>query len=128
MITAPESHSCFTESDCQLRSPETHFTQCELLGSHYSTNFGTNRRSILEDIPGFCVISGILHDIMHDLFEGVVPYELKVLLTHCVQVKKYFSIELLNDRIYRFDFVNDKPTLLDTNLCKGKKSVNQHNK
>ena len=76
MVTATESSSCFSESRCQLRDPETHFTQCELLdgvlGSHYSTNFGINRQSILEDIPGFSVVSGIPHDIMHDLFEGIV--------------------------------------------------------
>ena len=27
MVTATESSSCFTESSCQLRNPETHFTQ-----------------------------------------------------------------------------------------------------
>ena len=45
-------------------------------GAHYSTNFGINRRSVLEDVPAFSVVTGIPHDIMHDLFEGVVPFEL----------------------------------------------------
>ena len=38
-----------------------------LLGAHHSTNSGINRRSILEDIPGFSVVSGLPHDIMHHL-------------------------------------------------------------
>lgn len=79
MITTDQSQLCVTEDSCQLRSPETHFEQCRLLEgplkSHYSTNFGINRCSVLEDVPGFSVATSLPHDIMHDLFEGVVPYE-----------------------------------------------------
>ena len=108
MTTGEESQTCYSETGCVLRNTEQHFNECEMiqgeLGSHYSTNFGINRRSILEDVPGFSVVTGILHDIMHDLFEGIVPYELKFLINHCVQ-QKYFSIHFLNDRLQRFDFV-----------------------
>ena len=48
-------------------------------------NFGINRRSILEDVPGFLVATGIPHDIMPDLFEGALPLELKLLLAHFVE-------------------------------------------
>ena len=49
---------------------------------------------------------------MHDLFEGVASIELKLLLQHCV-TEHYFSINFLNDRMRRFDFVENKPTLID---------------
>ena len=49
------------------------------------------------------------------IFLRVVPYELKLLITHCMQ-QKYFSSDLLNDRLERFDFVRDKPSLIDVNL------------
>ena len=92
-----------------------HAEQCDCLqgplGAHHSTNSGINRRSILEDIPGFSVVSGLPHDIMHDLFEGVASIELKLLL-HCV-TECYFSINFLNDRMRRFDFVENKPTVID---------------
>lgn len=55
---------------------------------------------------------GIHHDIMHNLFEGVVPYEMKLLLRHCIQ-ERYFSLELFNDRLDRYDFHHNKPTLID---------------
>ncbi len=99
MITPTQSQICLNEASCQLRNPDTHFEQCQLLegpflGDHYSTNFGINRCSILEDVPGFSVTTCIPHDIMHDLFEGVVPYELKLLIIHCVeQVFHYGSVE-----------------------------------
>ena len=87
----------FTEAACTLRTAESHYSQSQLLqGSlktHYSTVYGINRLSILEDVPGFSVVHGLHHDIMHDLFEGVVPYEVKLLLHHYIQ-SKYFSLEL----------------------------------
>ena len=79
---------------------------------------------MLEDVPGFSVVAGIPHDIMHDLFEGVVPFELKLLLIHCVQ-KMYFSVDLLNERLERFDFVFDKPSLIDVNICRPGTNIHQ---
>ena len=65
----------FTESSCVLRTSDHHFEICQLLAgplkSHYSTVYGVNRSSILNEIPGFNMINGLHHDIMHDLFEGV---------------------------------------------------------
>ena len=128
MITPTQCQNCYTEANCKLRDPETHFKQCQLLvgplGSHYSTNFGINRYSVLEDVPGFSVATCIPHDIMHDLYEGVVPYELKLLILYCVQ-HNYFSIATLNDRIQRFDYVIDKPSLIDHNLSKTSSKIRQ---
>lgn len=70
--------------------------------------------SILEEIPGFSVINGLPHDLMHDIFEGIVPYELKCLLAQCV-MKKYFDMSELNQRILGFDFgQEDKPGQIDS--------------
>ena len=119
MISPPEISGCVSEIDCQLRNPDTHFEQCALLygplQDHYSTSFGINRLSILEEVPGFSVVTGLPHDIMHDLFEGVVPYELKLLILHCVCMK-YFTIDVLNERINAYDFVSDRPTLIDARI------------
>lgn len=41
---------------------------------------------------------------MHVLLEGIVPYELSLLLTEYITVKKYFSVEKLNDRIASFQY------------------------
>lgn len=116
MVTTPQIKECFLESSCVLRSPDTHFKQCSLLcgplRDHYSTSYGINRLSILEELPGFSVVNGLPHDIMHDLYEGVVPYELKFLLRHCVD-ERYFTIDQLNDRMERYDFSSDKPVAID---------------
>lgn len=48
------------------------------LYSHFSTMYGINRRSVLEDVPGFSVVTSLPHDIMHDLFEGIAKKELNL--------------------------------------------------
>jgi len=116
MITTPQLRECLVESNCLVRSSDTHYEQCSLLSGplhdHYSTSFGVNRRSRLEEVPGFSVVNGLPHDIMHDLFEGVVPYELKLLLTHCVHAK-YFTMDTLNERIDAYDFGSNRPSNID---------------
>lgn len=61
---------------------------------------------------------------MHDLFEGVVQYELKLLIIHLVW-ERYTTIDLLNDRIEPFDFVHNKPSLIDSNLCRSTTKIRQ---
>ena len=100
------------ESNCQLRDPETHFEQCSKLTGplkeHHSTNYGINRLSILEEVPEFSVVTSMPHDITHDLFEDIVPLELKLLLSHCI-TSKYFTLQELNSRISAFDFPESTP-------------------
>ena len=71
-----------------------------------------NRSSILNEIPGFNMINGLHHDIMHDLFEGVAQYEVELLLQHFVNFK-YFSLDLFNSRIEKNDFPRAKPSNID---------------
>ena len=61
---------------------------------------------------------------MHDLFEGVVPYELKLLLKHSVS-EKYFTIPQLNSRMSRYDFPNKCPTDFDPKICTTDKNIHQ---
>ena len=67
-----------------------------LTDSASSVEFGINRPSELDNIPNFSVAENLPHDIMHDLLEGIVPYELKLLLIKLVNAK-YFTIATFND-------------------------------
>lgn len=78
------------ESAFQLRSPQEHLHQCNLIEDdnlsasdhqHYSTTFGVNRRALLDNLCYFDVVSGaLIPDIMHDILEGVLPLEVKLML------------------------------------------------
>ena len=123
MVTPEELQHCFSASVCGLRTSESYFEQCNLLHGplreHYSTTYGVNFMSVLEEVPGYSVINGLPHDIMHDLYEGsgVVPYELKLLLRHCIG-KNYFSVEELNRRIQCYRFDSNELRLLDPSVIR----------
>ena len=73
--------------------------------------------SPLNQIDNFHVVDQLPQDIMHVLFEGVVPYELRLMLVHFVK-EKYFSPSELNERIGSFHYsthdAGDRPS--DVNL------------
>ena len=91
MATRDDTPSQFDESQFELRSPQQHEMQCQsLVGVNFHNNsvkYGINRTSVLEEVPGFSVVTGLPHD-MHNLFEGMVHYELKLFLRYCVSEKK----------------------------------------
>jgi hypothetical protein len=40
---------------------------------------------------------------MHDVLEGVLQYEVKLVLRHCVVSKKYFQLSFLNMHIDNYE-------------------------
>ena len=57
-------------------------------------------------------------DFMHDLHEGIVSFELKLLLRHCVN-SKLITIDEVNDRIMQYGFDGNAPRLLDPSIIRG---------
>lgn len=120
MSSSESLKQIFDSKEFQLRTTMAHEAQCKLLSgalhNHYSMTYGINERSILLDVKYFSMLNwGLPHDIMHDLFEGVVQYEIKLLLLHCI-ASKYFSLEEFNHRLIGFEYgyseVADKPTVI----------------
>ena len=98
MATSVLASQYFVEEEFDLRTPSDHAQHCLTLQGpledHYSTTYGINRKSILEDVQHFSVVGVTLaHDVMHDLLEGVIPYEMKAFLKYGF-AKKYFTLKL----------------------------------
>ena len=57
---------------------------------------------------------GLLPDIMHDLLEGVLQYEVKLMLRKMIYVEKYFSLDRFNSRLVSIELgymeIKDTPT------------------
>ena len=52
----------------------------------------------------FDLCSGCLVlDILHDVLEGALQYEAKLLLKHCILTEKYFNLDHLNQLIDTFE-------------------------
>ncbi len=78
------------ESEFTLRSDTQHSNYCDLLEQedlppsdiqHYSIVYGVNRRALLNTLEFYNVASGsLIPDIMHDVLEGALPMEVKLML------------------------------------------------
>lgn len=79
-----------------------------------SVTYGIVFSSPLNNIRNFHVVEQLPQDIMHVLLEGVIPYEVCLMLTSFVVENKYFTSNLLNDRIESFSYstqeMKDKPS------------------
>lgn len=124
-------HVQFLAKEFTLRTPQSYDYHCSLLDgplcTEDSVTYGINYSSILNDIDNFHVVNQLPQDIMHVLLEGVIPYELKLLLTHYIVQKKYFSCSQLNDRMQSFEYSNqeasDKPSPIKPSVFTSKNST-----
>ena len=124
----------FCESDLVLRSRDTHTSHCAHLEGplhdHFATTYGVSCKSVLNESRFFHVVDGLIPDIMHDVLEGSLQLHIKWLLKHCIIHMKYFSINILNERICSFNFGaaegSNRPTCIAPDvLMSSKLSVKQ---
>ena len=97
----------FHERDFQLRTRATHQTHCSSLGGplhdHIATTYGLNRESSLNKLAHFHTTEGLIPDVMHDIFEGVLPLAIKYILKHLLALTSLTVVEM-NRRIETFDY------------------------
>nr|XP_046269580.1 uncharacterized protein LOC124072313 isoform X1 [Scatophagus argus] len=88
----------------QRRTKETHNVHVQTAQERAAICYGVKKQCVLtERLSHFHVSSGYPPDIVHDLFEGVVPVE----LARCIGLlisKKYFTLESLNTLIQKFPY------------------------
>lgn len=109
----------FVEDSFELRSITTHMEHLEAIEDDpsQSREFGVNHESLLTEIEYFDICSGVLiSDVMHDLFEGVLQYETKLMLIQFIE-KHYFTLNNLNSNIDSLELTygteSDKPAHID---------------
>ena len=92
----------FSEKDFTLRTLTHHLRLCDDIevNSDTSREYGVNRKSVLTKLQYFDICSGALvPDIMHDVLEGVLQYETKLVLIHLIQSCHYLTLRHLNHLI-----------------------------
>ncbi len=67
---------------------------------------GVKKYCILNDLKYYHQTNNFAFDITHDLYEGIVPFHIKLIIHQFVRVDKYFTIEVLNERIINFCYGN----------------------
>ena len=110
----------FIDNQFVARDKVSHKLHCSLIAEDSSgkasMNYGVNRDSILNELTYFHVCDGsLLPDVMHDLLEGALQYEVKLLLHYMIEncglsLQEFNSI-LENVDLGYMEFKN-KPTLV----------------
>ena len=112
--------SKFADNQFTSRDKVSHKNHCSLVAEDSSgtasKEYGINRDSILNELAYFHVCDGsLLLDVMHDLLEGVLQYEVKLLLHYIIE-KCFLTVQELNSRLENMDLgymeVKNKPTLI----------------
>ena len=115
------------------RTRKTHAHHCSLLDenddlrSHIATTYRLYWDSILNSSQFFHVTKGLPPDIMHDILEGSLQYEVKELLRHLIKKEKLFTLELLNEKIEQFPYMQsdiaNKPALIPDSIFTAKSNT-----
>lgn len=69
--------------------------------SNLSSVYGVNGESCLSSLKSFDVKKGLPPDVMHDLFEGVIPFAMKHIVRHIIS-SHVLALEQLNERLSSF--------------------------
>ena len=104
-----------------LRNEAAHRQYCALLeedsSGEVSKQYDINRDSILNELAYFHMCNGsLVPDVMHDILEGALQYEVKLMLQFMIDTEKYFTLEELNTRLEHIELgymeYKDRPTAI----------------
>ena len=103
------------------------------MASFVKTTFGITGLSTLNNIKHFNIIECFPQDIMHVIYEGLLPMEVKLLTQYVVQ-QHWITLEELDRRIDDFNYhyvdVRNKPSQLNHDVLKpsSKRKIKQSGK
>ena len=107
----PISFPQFTAEELKLRSRASRVKHVRSIegpaGEYMAMAYGVNRDSVLNTSQYFHVIDGLCPDIMHDMLEGALPYEVKLLLQYSNRVGGFFPLQVLNSGLRSFAYGSD---------------------
>jgi len=109
-----EIQHTFTEPNFKLRTKDSYDNAVKRIkdASYNASETGIKKSFILNDLKFFHCTEQTVPDCMHDVCEGVAPYEVQLVLQSLVD-KKFVTQELINLRLLDFDYSlsdqNSKP-------------------
>ena len=110
MATFETIQKYFEEDLFQLRDQDDHKEQLhdienapsQYLKDYFCKEYGINKRSILSNLPYFNVTHQLPQDIMHIFLEGILQYEIKLLLNYLMKTQGVITLDELNHAIKHF--------------------------
>lgn len=106
LTTKEETQVKFKEDEpgITLRSKELHTEHCQALQNDLQPLvYGVKKDCVFNSLSYFHSTENFAVDIMHDLLEGIVQYELKLFFQYLVK-SGYISISALTKRVQSFSY------------------------
>lgn len=94
------------------------------VASNKPSETGIKQNCMWMELENFCPSLNAAVDIMHDINEGVIPYDVSQCLYNVIKIEKLFDIDTLNNRIqnYKYDKgTKNKPEIITMENLKAKK-------
>ncbi|XP_028418042.1 uncharacterized protein LOC114542794 isoform X2 [Dendronephthya gigantea] len=116
--TSVEFQERFSEELFTMRSRENYARQVDLVSTdpESASVYGVKKNSALNASKYFHVVDGLPSDIMHDILEGVLPFQIKVMLRKFIMVDKFFTLDQFNHALSAFPYgvcdIKNKPSLV----------------
>ena len=111
LITRDARQVTFSDSDCTLRTKETHARHVAAVGQHprLASTYGLKGDSPFNSLAYFHSIWGCPSDLAHDLFEGFACMVLEQIVRYFVD-NHFFTLQQLNHKIRTFSYAPcDRP-------------------
>lgn len=105
LATRDDIQKKWNEKEFVLRTKDAHVRHVQLVAtdSTLSSIYGVVGKSCLSEVDSFDVTQGLPPDIMHDIFEGVIPFVMKRVI-RCLITDNVFKLAQLNERLATFPF------------------------
>ncbi|HLX53398.1 MAG TPA: hypothetical protein VKR58_05640, partial [Aquella sp.] len=97
LTSGEEAQSLFSHSEMRIRNSQDHSNHVK------ESYFGVKANCALNNLQFYNFMTSPSVDIMHDLLEGVVQYELKLVLRKLVKIK-CFTLDTLNARLLSHNY------------------------
>lgn len=114
MMTKAETQTSTLENPNMLRNNDLYKLHCNE-SVDGNTSYGIKRSIVLDDLMYFKLYNSISVDVMHDLLEGAVQMEIKLILNYFIE-KKFITLENINNRIKSFNYgilhATDRPSIV----------------
>lgn len=78
------------------------------LESNNCKKTGIKEKCVWFDMDGFSLFDTVSVDILHDYLEGCCRYVISYLVNYVVKVKKFVSLQVLQKKIFYFDYGPDR--------------------
>ncbi|XP_022160294.1 uncharacterized protein LOC111026502 [Myzus persicae] len=93
------------EDESMLRSIDQYYMHLEM---NDLSATGIKEKCVWLDVKNFNLFDQVGVDIMHDILEGCAKYIMGFIISYYVKDLKLFSLQVLNDRLFAFDFGPEK--------------------